>query len=380
MTEKFELDIEVKASPDKLASLKIKSSSAKKRRNVFIRLAGPFFLFLCTIPTWPGIFSCLQEKSIFSCLKQLGETGSKQSKHTEDSPERLPLDEAEAPEKTISSESNGFKEPVENLIKNITNITDSDFKNEKDSQAILSLQYNELATRQQNDNLDESNTHFFEESVKAWASATDFSGKLLTSSKNNVTKLTPEFVEHIQQYQYSKGLKITGDLDYDTLAITANRDINIFLYNVYTDPTAAPTRDNPDQCLHLTSNEISTWQELPVVAQLVRDAEKREQVKDYAKAVLLFNEAHSRIEKARASTNNKYAIENYKMMAIYTELRIYENSGYILNISNPVSCDPIQQRYVMTPAMVYAITDFQERIGIPVTGKLDYSTIFEFLD
>ena len=153
----------------------------------------------------------------------------------------------------------------------------------------------------------------------------------------------------------------------------AERDINIFLYNIFPDPSSIP---NLGQCPRLTSVDIGTaWQELPRVAKLVSEAEKSEQAKDYATAVWLFNEAHAVIETDRSRTNDKHAIENYKMMDIYTGLRIYENAGYALNISNPVICDPIQQRYVMTSTMVEEVKRFQKETGISSTGMLDYSTI-----
>ena len=142
-----------------------------------------------------------------------------------------------------------------------------------------------------------------------------------------------------------------------------------FLHGVYSDPLAAP-----DKCLRLTSTDITTW-DLLSVKQLVRDAEKREQAKGYANAAFLFNEAHALIEEARASTDEKHAIQNYEMMAIYTELRVYENLGYALNVTNPVNCDPIQQRYVMTPTMVEEVKDFQNRTDISPEGYLDYPTM-----
>jgi len=156
----------------------------------------------------------------------------------------------------------------------------------------------------------------------------------------------------------------------------AERDINIFLYNIFPDPSSVPTRDNLGQCPRLTSVDIGTaWQELPRVEQLVSEAEKSEQAKDYAKAVWLFNEAHFLIEMARSSEDDKHAIENYKMMNTYTGLRIYENAGYALDISDPVNCDLVQERYVMTPTMVEEVKRFQKETGISSTGMLDYPTI-----
>ena len=153
----------------------------------------------------------------------------------------------------------------------------------------------------------------------------------------------------------------------------AERDINIFLYNIFPDPSSAPNRG---QCPYWTSVDIGTArQELPRVAKLVSEAEKSEQAKDYATAVWLFNEAHFLIEMARSSEDDKHAIENYRMMNTYTELRIYENAGYALDISDPVICAPRQQRYVMTSTMVEEVKRFQKQTGISSTGMLDYSTI-----
>ena len=303
------------------------------------------------------------------------------------------------PEKEIPYNYNKYE--IGNLILNLNNLKD---KND----SIEALLYNELAARLKNFALDQSkdylrkpleelanatgfsdklfvpngsnrltpefSEHIGRESVYAWAKATDFSDEPLAS--NNGISLTPEFVEYIQQYQSSNGLKITGDLDYKTRATTAERDINIFLYNIFPDPSSVPTRDNLGQCPRLTSVDIGTaWQELPRVAQLVSEAEKSEQAKDYATAVWLFNEAHAVIETDRSRTNDKHAIENYKMMNIYTGLRIYENAGYALNISDPVICDPVQQRYVMTSTMVEEVKRFQKETGISPTGMLDYPTI-----
>ena len=143
---------------------------------------------------------------------------------------------------------------------------------------------------------------------------------------------------------------------------------------VYPDPLAALP---PGQCLRLASSDItsSIWQELPSVAQVVRDAEKREQVMDYANAAFFFNEANALIKDAGDNTDNQHKISDYKIIDIYTELRIYENFSEILDISNPVKCDPDQEKYVMTPEMVEAVEDFQKQAGIPITGDLDFSTM-----
>ena len=303
------------------------------------------------------------------------------------------------PEKEIPYNYNKYE--IGNLILNLNNLNNLKDKND----SIEALLYNDLAVRLENFALDQSkdylrkpleelanatgfsdklfvpngsnrlmpefSEHIGRESVYAWAKATDFSDEPLAS--NNGISLTPEFVEYIQQYQSSNGLETTGNLDYKTRATTAERDLDVFLYNVFPDPSSVSS----GQCPYLTSVDIGTArQELPRVAQLVREAEKSEQAKDYAKAVWLFNEAHFLIEMARSSTDDKHAIENYRMMDIYTDLRIYENAGYALNISDPVICDPVQQRYVMTSTMVEEVKRFQKETGISSpTGMLDYPTI-----
>lgn len=120
---------------------------------------------------------------------------------------------------------------VDNLSGNINNV--------KNDPALLALLYNELSARIQPCNLSQSN-EYGKESVREWAKATNFPGKKLISSNNGI-ELTPEFFSYIQKYQQSKNLKVTGKLDYDTLQTAAGKEINLFLYGIYPDPSAAST-------------------------------------------------------------------------------------------------------------------------------------------
>ena len=61
------------------------------------------------------------------------------------------------------------------------------------------------------------------------------------------------------------------------------------------------------------------------------------------------------------------------MMAAYTERRTYENAGRTLSVLVPVVCDPIQERFVMTPAMVDAVRAQQPTAERP--DILGYQTI-----
>ena len=97
---------------------------------------------------------------------------------------------------------------------------------------------------------------------------------------------------------------------------------------------------------------------------LVRAAEEKERAGEYGNAALLFNEARARVG-------------DDTTMAIYTEPRVYENAGRALNVLVPTRCDPIQRRFVMTPAMVEAVRARQQR---QPTGILDYQTIRSLAD
>lgn len=130
--------------------------------------------------------------------------------------------------RSCSPESQDF---VDNLSGNINNI--------KNDSALLALLYNELSARIQPCNLSQSN-EYDKESVREWAKATNFPGKKLISSNNGI-ELTHELFSYIQEYQQSKNLRVTGKLDYDTLQTAAGKEINLFLYSIYPDPSAAST-------------------------------------------------------------------------------------------------------------------------------------------
>ena len=118
----------------------------------------------------------------------------------------------------------------------------------------------------------------------------------------------------------------------------------------------------------LTSSEVIVRENSPLVAALIHSAESMESAGKYANAALLFNEAHARVTGDTVTANQ-------------TELRVYENVGRALNVSNPIRCDPLQQKYVITPSMIEAIRDYQkEHPTMEGRGILGYSTLRSLAD
>lgn len=201
---------------------------------------------------------------------------------------------------------------------------------------------------------------YFHRSVYAWAEHTDFPGAplVLYDGVPAGPAFSPSFRPHLEREQIAIGVEPTGSLDYQTLATTADRDVLWFLYDAHTDTASIPLRSQPLGCARPTSVEVAQI-ESPPVGNLLRAAEKMEGEREYGKAAMLFNEVH-----ARAGDELP--------LAIYTEQRIYENAAIVLNVTDPVRCDPIQGRQVMTPQMVKAVSGlFEEQ----PTDKLDYRAL-----
>ena len=243
---------------------------------------------------------------------------------------------------------------TDNLLRNI------DYVAAIEDEALMALLYNDLTG--QVAPMDKSlSREYAERTVSAFARATDFKGDPVGPVGGSV--LTPEFFAHVAQHQQSVGLEPTGRVDYPTLAAEANHDVGWFRHDVYQQPDTVPTRDEPVQCVRLTSSDVSVEKESLLVAALVRAAEERESAAEYGNAALLFNEAHGHITEDT-------------MTATYTEQRVYENAGRVLNVPAPVSCDPLQRRFVMTPTMVEVIKAHQEEKPMAEEpGILGYSTL-----
>ena len=232
---------------------------------------------------------------------------------------------------------------TDNLLRNIGYVIDD--------ASLSALLYNELAAEVAS--ADQSlSRDYAERAVYAWANATGFSGEPVGPDGGNI--LTTEFAAHVEN------LEGTGRLDYEAFATQANHDIFWFRHGVYPEPSTVPTRSQPVQCARLSSSDVINSGESPLVTALVRAAEERASVGEYGNAALLFNEAHARVS-------------DDTMMAVFTEHRVYENAGQALNVPVPVECDPIQQRFVMTPTMVEAVRAQQPTADRP--DILGYQTI-----
>ena len=351
MTNEFEVDLKVKASSSKKSKSK-RSMLDHKLILLLILSVGVGIMMLAGHSSGLNInVYILLSTLLRSFQEQDKQPGLKQPEPTvvAGTP---PLDKFTGGKVLLVTAAYTDENPIKNLAANIENINSILNNIEKDKEedkkhllALSALLQNELGARlekQEKDNQDQWKDYFREnlgnakmgqlqgpetqlpqgfsispdslerisqvflrQSVTTWAKSAvpDFSGKLLAS--NDIIRLTPELFDRVKQDQQSKSLEDTGKLDYDILATTAMRNyISPFLHGVYSDPLAAP-----DKCLRLTSTDITTW-DLLSVKQLVRDAEKREQAKGYANAAFLFNEAHALIEEARASIDEKHAIQN----------------------------------------------------------------------
>lgn len=222
--------------------------------------------------------------------------------------------------------------------------------------ALEALLLNDLAAEVE----DEDSTlynDYAQRAVYAVADATDFNGEPVGPGGGTI--LAPEFGAYLEERQRSQGLEPTGVLDYETLATEADHDVFWFRYDVFALPASVPTRSEPIQCMRLTPEDVLDGGESPLVTALIRLAEERESVGQYGNAALLFNEAL-----ARNSDDT--------MIGLYVEQRVYENVGRALSVSNPIWCDPIQGRFVMTPELVDSVRARQQE---QATGILDYLTI-----
>ena len=239
---------------------------------------------------------------------------------------------------------------VKNLLANIVHaVTNND-------PALVALLYSELASRLAPSDQKLPND-YAELAVYAWADATNFSGEPVGPGGGNT--LTSVFVAHVEEYQRSNGIERTGLLDYRTFANKAEHNIAWFLYNVGPEPDAVLTQSELAQRTRPTLSDVNTPEELPLVTALINVAEDMASAGVYGDAALIFNEA-----RARVADNTQ--------VAAYIEHRVYENAGRALSVPLPVQFDPLQQRFVMTSALVEAIRARQHQ---QPTGILDYQTL-----
>ena len=121
---------------------------------------------------------------------------------------------------------------IVNLAANISNI--------KNNLPLKALLYNDLGGVLRNLNSD----LFIEcsrKAVDAWAEANNFTAETLVSSSSSI-RLTDEFHAYVEEYQRKLRLEVTGRLDYDTLSITAGKDVGPFREDIYPDPSSVDTR------------------------------------------------------------------------------------------------------------------------------------------
>ena len=97
---------------------------------------------------------------------------------------------------------------------------------------------------------------------------------------------------------------------------------------------------------------------------LLANAATLEQRQDFAGSALVYNEVLVRSQEHDEAEAEQARVKALELMA-----------GY-LGVEKGLTADPLQgERLVASPEFVAAIRQFQERLGIPETGKLDYLTL-----
>ena len=176
----------------------------------------------------------------------------------------------------------------------------------------------------------------------------------------------PELERQIRQEQATLGVPQTGRLDYATLAGTANREVHWFRHTAYMAIDAAPERRVGPVCNDLQAVHLDDGLDEAdaVVGKLIQAAQEKEDREEHGVAALLYNEAGAR----SGDTGN---------VREYAAMEVYENVAREIGIHDAVWCDPEQGRFVMSPALLDGVREFQMRRSLEATGKLDYETLRE---
>jgi hypothetical protein len=95
---------------------------------------------------------------------------------------------------------------------------------------------------------------------------------------------------------------------------------------------------------------------------LESNAKALEEKEKYARAAMLYNEIFSR------------ARDFNPELSSWAQNKVFETFGSFLDQEKLYVFDPVQDRKVMSPSFRQAIQDFQKKVGVKETGRLDMPT------
>lgn len=229
--------------------------------------------------------------------------------------------------------------------------------------ALTALLYSELAA-EFSPFSEELNRLYSSRSIGFFALATDYPGLI---SQGQISQGEwGDFHAFVRRRQADWNISDTGFLDYKILSLEAGRNIHWFRNHKYDDISDVPTNDDLLLCKKLFSPNVDALKNVsPVVSDLLQLAMEKEKIGKYGDATLLFNEVHARSFPS-------------KDIADYSARSAFLNAGKLLGVTSSVNCDPEQGKYVLTRSMVEAIEKYQQEMGIPPSGKLNYKTVRSF--
>ena len=170
------------------------------------------------------------------------------------------------------------------------------------------------------------------------------------------------FENRLKARQFARKVPTTGKVDYLTLAVEADRNAHWFRSRTYEDVSGVPTLNRESRCARKSSPENIKAPLALVVTDLVKTAQAKQRMGEYAAASLLFNEVL-----ASGALGEE--------TAAYVERQTLLNVGRTLEVEEPVRCDPQQGKYVMNGRLRAALKKYQRAKSISVTGRVDYKTL-----
>lgn len=96
------------------------------------------------------------------------------------------------------------------------------------------------------------------------------------------------------------------------------------------------------------------------------NATRLETAGDWAKAALVYNEIAGRVEPVNKTEAQESREKVYLLFAEHVDV------GRKLNVA---VFDPLQEKKVMSPGFARKVEEFQFKMGIPVSGRIDYKTL-----
>ncbi len=190
------------------------------------------------------------------------------------------------------------------------------------------------------------------------AKALDVKNGLTYDEKQGASVMSPGMIIALKDYQLNQKISATGRLDKATLQSIAKQPYSYFLYD-YARPLPM---GGPD--IELSPSEIE--EATAIVNNLETNVQIATSKGDHALALMLYTEMTQRYWRLGRIQDGRNA-----------EQQTFRELAEVLQVKDGAIFDPVQDKYVMSPALVTTLYAYQEKRGLSSTGRLDYRTVQE---